>query len=195
MTWSSKQHSMVSICIHEQELIQLRMVVLQNRLRGPWKTTWSGKAPPLLICQGSKCDHRSQTISGNCQQRCCNSITVTMVHNAAHAPIQHAHTIQAWTRSIYNWHAILLKSHWSQRSGHSWYEHQHTYTQHSSWHLGMHICGRHQKYNECRCRTADTMDIHNKRLVAGQRWFVNYSMRILSHKAWTGNNWLCSNEG
>ena len=69
-------------------------------MKSAWYATWSGEVPPLLLHQGSQCDCRPQIIGGHGQQRHHIPITAATVHNSALAPIQCAHTIEAWSRSI-----------------------------------------------------------------------------------------------
>ena len=48
------------------------------------------------------------------------------MQNAAHSPIQHAY-YTSLTRSVHSRLDIPSQSHWKQRSGNSWYEHQHAH--------------------------------------------------------------------
>ena len=136
-----------------------------------------------IFYQGSKCDHISQIIGSNGQQRHCDSTTVTIMHNFAHRPIECAYTIHACTKSMHSRLAISIQSHWRQRPINSWFEHQHTHTQCGNKCPSMHICRGQQKCNVIICRTADAIDIHNKRLAVEQRWLWIFSTRILAYKA------------
>ena len=85
------------IAFESKSLSSMELQYSNIELRGPWHITRSGDFPPLLHCQGSKCNNRSQTIAGNGQQRHHSSVTVATEHNAVLSPIQHTHIVQVWT--------------------------------------------------------------------------------------------------
>ena len=67
------------------------------------------KIPPLLLCERSEYNYRSQTIGCNIWRRCSNIVTETTKNPAKSTLIQDENHIKTWTRSFHSRLAIGKK--------------------------------------------------------------------------------------
>ena len=105
----------------KREPVVCRMMIKQHWKRITRYTIWAQKVPSLLLCGRGGYNNRSQTTSGNLQERCSNTVSENTMNSLQNMPVQSKNHIQTWTKSVHSRLALQTKPQRKQRQRNTWH--------------------------------------------------------------------------